>query len=178
MNKKIIAVSAAQGCGKTNITYEIAGFLKKLGKNTVLINEKARECPFPINQTAENRTQSWIAMAQALKELEHMDRYEYVIADRSVLDPICYSLVIGEQDWICNKLIDYLVAHIDRYYKSLYVLDPVAFSFNTSDGVRDTDENFRMNVHDQMIALYDKYNVKYTYIRSSSDIFYNLVKEK
>lgn len=176
MEKKIIALSACQGTGKTNLSYELASFLKKLGKNTVLINEKARECPFPINQKAENRTQTWIAMAQSIRELEHMDRYEYVIADRSVLDPLCYSSVIGEQDWICNKLVEYLVAHVDRYYKSLYVLDPVAFNFNINDGIRDTDEGFRTKVHEQMLSLYDKYNVRYKYIRSSSEIFYDLTR--
>ena len=70
MNKRIIAISACQGTGKTNLSYELAGFLKKLGKNTVLINELARECPFPINQVADERTQTWISVKQVLKELE------------------------------------------------------------------------------------------------------------
>lgn len=176
MSKKIIAVSATQGCGKTTIVYGIATFLKKLGKNVAVINELARECPFPINQDADDRTQSWIANKQLTKEFEKMDRYEYLIVDRSVLDPICYSLFLGKPEWVSLLQTDYLVAHVKTYYKKLYLLDPVLFDWNVVDNVRDTDTTFRNGIHDQMINLFDKHQLDYKLIHSSEEIYSDLVK--
>ena len=176
MNKKIIAVSATQGCGKTTIVYGMATFLKKLGKNVAVINELARECPFPINQEADDRTQVWIATKQMTKEFEKMDKYEYLIVDRSVLDPICYSQVIGKPDWTSHLLTDYLVAHIKTYYEKLYLLDPILFDWNVVDNVRDNDMTFRNAVHDRMLELFEKQQLPYKLIRSTEEIYSDLVK--
>ena len=165
-----------KNCGKTTIVYGIATFLKKLGKNVAVINELARECPFPINQEADDRTQSWIANKQLTKEFEKMDRYDYLVVDRSVLDPICYSLFLGKPEWVSLLQTDYLVAHVKTYYKKLYLLDPVLFDWNIKDGIRDTDTVFRNGVHDQMLNLFEKHQLPYKLIHSSEEIYSDLVK--
>lgn len=175
MNKKIIAVSATQGCGKTTIVYGIATFLKKLGKNVAVINELARECPFPINQEADDMTQTWIATKQMTKEFEKLGKYEFLIVDRSVLDPICYSQVIGKPEWTSHLLTDYLVAHVKTYYKKLYLLDPFLFNWNTVDNIRDNDKQFRDNVHNSMLALFKDKQLDYKLIRSTEEIYSDLV---
>ena len=168
MRKNIIAVSATQGCGKTTVIYGMATFLKKLGKNVAVINELARECPFPINQVADDRTQAWIATKQMTKEFEKMDRYDYLLVDRSVLDPICYSKVINKSESISLLLTDYLAEHIRTYYNRLYLLDPILFDWNVVDNVRDNDENFRSSVHETMYNLFEDLKLPYKLIRSTA----------
>jgi len=173
--KKIIAISATHGCGKTTIVYGVATFLKKLGKNVAVINELARECPFPINQEADDRTQSWIISKQLTKEFEKMDKYEYLVVDRSVLDPICYSLSIGKPEQHSLLQTDYLVAHVKMYYKKLYLLDPTLFAWNVVDNVRDNDEKFRKSIHIQMLDLFEKQKLPYKLIRSTEEIYSDLI---
>ena len=174
--KNIIAVSATQGCGKTTVIYGMATFLKKLGENVAVINELARECPFPINQLADDRTQAWIATKQITKEFEKMDRYEYLLVDRSVLDPICYSKVLHKTESISLLLTEYLAEHIRTYYNRLYLLDPVLFDWNVVDNVRDNDTDFRNNVHDTMHTLFEDLKLPYKLIRSTEEIYSDLVK--
>lgn len=165
-----------KNCGKTTIVYSIATFLKKLGKNVAIINELARECPFPINKDADDRTQSWIVTKQITKEFEKMDKYEYLIVDRSVLDPICYSKVLGDTAAASLLHAPYLVEHVKNYYKTVYLLDPVFFNWNIDDGVRDTDNKFRNSVHDAMLDLFESSGISYKLIRSSDEIYYDLIK--
>ncbi len=175
MDKKIIAVSATHGCGKTTIVYSIATFLKKLGKNVAIINELARESPFPINREADDRTQAWISTKQVTKEIEKMDRYDYIIVDRSVLDSVCYGRVVGKPDWISLLQANYLSEHIKKYYKAIYLLDPNFFSWNVVDGVRDTDDTFRSSVNDAMLEIFEEYKIPYKLIRSSDEIYTDLL---
>ena len=175
MTSKIIAVSGTHGTGKSSLAFSIASFLKKLGKNVAVINELARECPFPINQDADDRSQAWIATKQITKELEKMNRYDYLIVDRSLMDPICYSTVLGNTNSISLLLMDYVAAHIRMYYKKVYILDPLFFNWNVVDGIRDNDETFRNNVHETMIHLFKENKLSYTLVRSSEEIYSDLV---
>jgi deoxyadenosine/deoxycytidine kinase len=173
--KKIVAISGTHGTGKSCLAYTLCAYLKKIGKNVVVLDELAREAPFPISQDADDRTQIWIACSQIAKELELMERYELVITDRSVIDPYCYGNTLAESNntdgWIYSNLYEYLVEHIKKYYQRLYVLDPISFNFNIEDGVRDTDENFRDRVHDNIMELLNTANVDFKLARTEADIY-------
>jgi len=165
-----------KNCGKTTVIYGMAAFLKKLGKNVAVINELARECPFPINQVADDRTQAWISTKQVTKEFEKMDRYDYLLVDRSVLDPICYSRVLNKTESISLLLTDYLAEHIRTYYSRLYLLDPILFDWNVVDNVRDNDEKFRSSVHETMYNLFNDLKLPYKLIKSTEEIYSDLLK--
>lgn len=171
MSRKIIAISATHGCGKTTVVYSLAAHLKKLGKNVVVLNELARECPFEINQNGDNRTQVWLITEQIKRELELMDRYDYVIADRSLFDAYAYATFLNNADWSFRKLWPYMTAHVEEYYKDIFFLDHNSFNYNVEDGVRDTDIKFRTDVHIILRNLLDASGFSYDYVEKEKDIF-------
>lgn len=171
MSKKIIAVAATHGCGKTTLVYSLAAHLKKQGLNVVVLNELARECPFEINQKGEDRTQVWLITEQIKRELELMDRYDYVIVDRSLLDAYAYATHLTDGSWEFRHLYPYIVKHMEKYYKRVFVLDPASFNYNLEDGVRDTDEEFRLQIHSILTTLVHNADVNYRYVTRESDIF-------
>ena len=173
MTKKIIAISGTQGTGKSYTAYKLCTYLRKLGNNVVVLDELARECPFPINENATDETQIWIAGEQLVTELEKIEKYDYVIADRSVLDSFCYGLYLGgtNDDWIFKYLREYLVAHIKKYYYKIYLLDPIAFNFNIEDGVRSTNEEFRNSIHEKLLSVYQEANIDFTLVLDDFEIF-------
>jgi thymidylate kinase len=169
--KKIIAISATHGCGKTTQVYSLAAHLKKQGKNVVVLNELARECPFKINQSGEDRTQVWLIVQQVKREFELMDRYDYVITDRSLLDAYAYASVLAEDTWNFKYLLEYIIEHINTYYQKLYLLDPDKFKYNIYDGVRDNDETFRLKVHKKLSTLIHKNVSNYTYVLNDNNMY-------
>ncbi len=171
MSKKIIAISATHGCGKTTIVYSLAAHLKKLGRNVVVLNELARECPFEINQAGEDRTQIWLIVQQIKRELELLDRYDYVITDRSLFDPYAYASYLNDGTWQFGLLWPYMVAHVKRYYERIYLLDPISFDYNIEDGVRDTDNTFRMSIHNILTSLLHNSDVEYKNITKEEEVF-------
>ena len=160
-----------KNCGKTTMVYGLAAHLKKLGKNVVVLNELARECPFEINQDGEDRTQIWLIVEQIKRELELMDRYDYVIADRSLFDAYAYATFLDDGTWKFKELWPYMVAHAKTYYKRIYLLDPTSFKHNVEDGVRDTDEHFRMAVHRILSTLLHNSDAWYRHITKETDVF-------
>lgn len=175
MDKKIIAMSGTHGVGKSVQAYNICAMLKKRGHNIVVLDELARECPFPINKEATNETQAWLICKQITRELELLQRYDYIIADRSVLDAYCYSEVAGRGDFIANNLLDYAIKHIKQYYRTLYVPDPDIFDYNVEDGVRDTDKVFRQDVHDKLIGVFEENNIDYLSLTNESQALLHIL---
>lgn len=171
MDKKIIAISGTHGTGKTFLAYNLCVFLKKHGKNVVVLNELARESPFPINRECNDLTQIWLITKQITKELELYNRYEYIIVDRSVLDAYCYGLINNDSDWIYKHLYNYIINHINKFYKKLYILDPTSFNYNIEDGVRDTDDEFRINVHNTMVGVLNEANIPYINVFNDITIY-------
>ena len=177
MNKRIIAISGAQGTGKSALAYNICAMLKKKGHNIIVLDELARECPFPINKDADAKTQAWLICQQVAKELELMQRYEYVIVDRSVIDAHCYNEVVHRgEDSIADELLAYIREHIATYYRHTYIPDPNIFNYNFEDGVRDTDETFRQDVHDTIINVMASTGLtNYTVITSESEALVHIL---
>ena len=173
--KKIVAISGTHGTGKSCLAYTLCAYLKKMGKNVVVLDELAREAPFEINQEADDKTQIWLSCSQVVKELELMERYELVITDRSVLDSYCYGTALANKlnqpNWIYQNLYAYLVEHIHKYYLQLYVLDPISFNFLIDDGVRDTDETFRAEVHEEIVRAMEEGSLRYKLARTEADIY-------
>lgn len=161
--RKVIAFSGTHGTGKSSVAYDLAAKLKIAGKNVVVCDELARECPLPINQEAGELTQHWIISSQMRREIKLMNKYDVVISDRSVIDSLAYGTVLGVVDDSWGYVLN---TYINKYYYGLYLLDPNVFDYHVPDGVRDMDSKFRMDVHKQMVDLYVKFNVNYTLVQS------------
>lgn len=158
----IIAFSGTHGVGKSTQAYYLAAKLKINGYNVAVIDELARECPLKINKDAGELTQFWIIASQMKREIEMMSKYDYIISDRSVFDTLAYGVTLGLFEYSEMSSIQ---KYIKTYYKDIFVLDPTEFSYQVSDGVRDMDEDFRMDVHNNLIKLYNYFNISYTYIQ-------------
>ncbi|MCK9369329.1 ATP-binding protein [Candidatus Dojkabacteria bacterium] len=165
--KNIIAFSGTHGTGKSSSAYRLASKLKDNGYNIVLVDELARECPLKINKDAGELTQFWIIAAQQKREIELMDKYEYVISDRSVFDTLAYAVTL---ELFKYSDISTIQKYTQNYYKHIFVLDPKGFNFQVADGVRDMDPNFRLAVHNNLINLYDHFSIDYTYVNTNSDL--------
>ena len=168
---KLIAFSGTHGTGKSTQAYILAHKLKLIGKSAVVLDELARECPFPINQTAGAKSQFWMIAAQMKRELKLIDKYDYVITDRSLFDPLSYAVTLG----LFSKFdFQFFKNYMSEYYFRIFILDPDKFNYFISDGIRDMDPSFRIKVHNCLVGLYDDYKINYEYITDKDEIDENL----
>ncbi|MDR2377566.1 MAG: ATP-binding protein [Puniceicoccales bacterium] len=85
-------ITGTHGCGKSTLAHRICSELKRQGHNAIVISETARECPFPINKGQTLDSTLFIALRQAVKELEAVAHgYTHLVLDRGVLDSFVYS---------------------------------------------------------------------------------------
>jgi thymidylate kinase len=157
----IIAFSGTHGTGKSSCAYSLASRMKRKGFSVVVCDELARECPLPINQAAGDLTQYWIIAAQMKREITLMDRYDFVISDRTVFDALAYGVSLNVVPPVWAEALKYYIYSTCR---DIFLLDPEGFDYHISDGVRDMDIDFRMNVHHRLKALYDNNEVEYTLV--------------
>ena len=165
MKTKYFAFSGTHGTGKSTQAYTLASHLKLRGKTVILLDELARECPFTINKEASIDTQLWILCAQVKRELELKGKYEYVICDRSVIDTLAYTYAVG-----LHIDVGCWVDYTSYNYHEVFFIDHKAFNFQIADGVRDLDPEFRENVSEYILDLYEEYNIPYHNIKEASEI--------
>ncbi|MDR3143774.1 MAG: ATP-binding protein [Puniceicoccales bacterium] len=85
-------ITGTHGCGKSTLAHRICSELKRQGYNAIVISETARESPFPINKGQTLDSTLFIALRQAVKELEAVAHgYTHLVLDRGVLDSFVYS---------------------------------------------------------------------------------------
>ena len=164
---KIIAFSGTHGTGKSTCAYSLAANYKLSGKSVVVLDELARECPLKINKEADDLTQYWILSSQIKKEIKLMGRYDYVICDRAIVDTIAYGITLGV---LHSGLVYSYLPYILKYYKDIYLLDPYIFNYQKDDGIRDMDKEFRLQVHHNLMVLYDTYSIPHTLINSQEKL--------
>jgi thymidylate kinase len=165
--KNIIAFSGTHGTGKSSAAYKFTADLKLNTFNVIVIDEFARECPLPINKCANQDTQYWLICSQIKRELEVANKYDYIISDRSIFDSLAYGLVLN----ILDESLAYFIAnYLNLKYKHILLLDPSSFNYSTNDGTRDLDPLFRLKVHERLLYLYNKYNIKYELILNHNQI--------
>lgn len=167
MRQNIIAFSGSHGVGKSTASYLLAAQFKLAGISVSVVDEIARECPLKINKEATELTQYWIMSTQIKREIEIMHKYDYIICDRSVFDPLAYAKTL---DIIQDEFYSLIANYIKKYYHVIYVLHPHGFNYQIDDGVRDMDENFRFNVYANLRLLYDDFNIKYTIIHNEKEL--------
>lgn len=172
MSKNLISFSGSHGCGKTTSAYSLCTKLKMAGKNVLVLDEFARTCPFEINQNSGTKTQRWLITKQMCSELELIDKFEYVITDRTVMDPYAYAITLG-QDWI-ECYMPAIENHIKTYCYKIYIPEPTAFNYQIDDGTRDLDPEFRAKVFENILTSYNKCGIDYTIISDLSDVYHDL----
>src|SRR6185295_7025394 len=139
-----VALVGTHGVNKTTIAYELAGVLKRKGRTVELLTEIARECPFPLNESATREAYQWIIARQIQLELEKAPRADVLVCDRSVLDNFAYYVrrygCKGEE---AEALGAYCRSWMRTY--DLLLRLPITQAL-ASDGFRSTDEQFQREI--------------------------------
>jgi nicotinamide riboside kinase len=167
-----IAIIGTHGTGKTTLAYHIAAEAKSRGFNARLINECARDCPFPLNEKFDLKGAQWIVATQIQKELQaEASKANFIVCDRSAIDPVMYLKHSSTKDLnICNELYHH------QSYECLYefcnrwmiTYDRIFFVIPTEnkivdDGVRSTDANFQKSIHELFFSYSDKISMNIVY---------------
>ncbi len=88
---KTIAVTGTHGVGKTTLAHQICVALKEHQCGVTVVEEKARACPFPINEAATTDTEIWMALTQIRAELHAKAQlFDVAVTDRCSLDVMIY----------------------------------------------------------------------------------------
>ena len=145
----IIGISGCHCTGKTTMVNELAEWLRANNYTVCVVDEVARDCPFPIHENGNIDSQHWIndelghRLNQAKKE-----EPDYIITDRTFVDSAVYLKCTQGADSQarsfrrkCQKQQEYWY---DRVYVSTAVL-PLE-----DDGFRNTNETFWVNVYNEM----------------------------
>ena len=97
--RRKVAVMGAHGCGKTSLVERIGFDFFGDYLPVMLVNEVARDCPFPLNEGMTVESQGWMLYAQMAAE-ECVPHGVLAICDRTVLDPIVYAMwAKSKSDW-------------------------------------------------------------------------------
>lgn len=133
-----VAFIGTHGVGKTTLAYGLAMRLKQLGANVGFLEEVARRCPLPINESTSLEAQTWILMETIRREIELEQLYTEVVCDRSVVDNYCYlELGLGRRAALL-ELVRYWAGTYD-----LLVKVPIQEHLLRDDGTRSTDLAFQ-----------------------------------
>ncbi|MGM0440054.1 MAG: AAA family ATPase [Chlamydiota bacterium] len=172
---KRIVTMGTHGAGKTTLCYLLAAYLKQQQYNVKVINETVRQCPFPINEEADNNTELWVVHTQIVKELEaEAQGYDAIVSDRGVIDPIVYWAErnpVGEDFAILEATA---IKWMDKY-DAIFLVEPSSDTDPLAiDAVRATSIEYRNRIRDIFRSYVDSLpaNVKAKlHIIKSDEIF-------
>lgn len=161
MTKKI-AVTGTHGAGKTTLAFKLAVHYKQQGYNVKVVQEVARSCPFPLNESMTKETALWIYHTHIQKELEAARTHDVVICDRTFYDSFVYAK--------CNnlKLVhteQHALQNLEDSYNKIFLIRPDLPI--KEDGVRSVDYEFQKKIDSAFKDLCDYFDVEL----KSSQIF-------
>lgn len=147
---KKIAVTGTHGVGKTTLTHQLCVALKEKNYNATIVEEKARSCPFPINEAATTDTEIWMVHTQIRAELHAKARkYEVAVIDRCSLDAIVYWHDRNTPNAYFEKLRDASLQWVESQYDLLVLLEPSSDTDSFAvDAVRDSSIKYRNRIRD------------------------------
>jgi uridine kinase len=143
-------ITGTHGCGKSTLSHRICSELKKSGYNAIVLSETARESPFPINRGQTVNATLYIALKQAVKELEAIAYgYRHLVLDRGVLDSFVYSEATRREaiSDVESSLLEAFKIWTRTYDDIIFVKSDGRQGLQ-DDGVRDTDVPFAQRIED------------------------------
>lgn len=155
-----IVISGAQSTGKSTLLNSIK---KDKRRNLLLpkykffdeLTRKLYHEGISINREGNNLTQLLTLNVHVTNIV-----YSNFVSDRSILDAVCYTHYLYSEDkvsdWVMNygtKVLQEIVHSYDRIY---YLPNELKL---VDDGVRDTDERFRLDIVELFEYYIDEYNL-------------------
>ena len=150
-----IGISGVHGTGKSTKILELAKEYKIEHKNKKIgiIQENIINCPYEINENTTALSQYWIISNQIVRELEYTKKYDIVLTDRTVFDPICYAL--ANDIYEADSFLEYTKFYGYTYDKVI-LIDGNNINYCYEDGIRSTGVDFRTKVNNIFIDLFTK----------------------
>lgn len=177
-----IAIMGVHSAGKTTLAYILSAYFKMKDYNVKLIHESVREnCPFPINENANQGTCLWNFHRQFLNELEaEAQGYQLAICDRSVMDTFVYFHAVNPQNHITKSAVEQAAQWLTTY-DLLICLEPEEGVELHEDGIRATDRDYLNLIRDGFRKKLEKYgdNVKdRLLVKTSRDVFHEELRSE
>lgn len=143
-----IGIMGTHCTGKTTLARSMAADMALMTADTRetigLLPEIVRNCPFKVNRDSGRDSVFWIFFSQFVREIEMTEKYDIVVCDRTVLDPLAYAWALGYTDLV-ELWMPAALEHFKSYQK-VYFMRPVGPPVD--DGFRDIDPVFRDEVDD------------------------------
>lgn len=155
--KKLIGFSGTHGTGKTTASMVRAAALKTENptKRIGLLTETAETCPLPINEKGTESSQLWIFTAHIAREIELAARCDLVVCDRTPVDAIAYTYVLGFEA-LALGMMSTVREYMDRHYQQIILRRAKENPYAYADGRRTTEAVFRQNVETELMHIYRK----------------------
>ena len=145
-----IAITGTHGVGKTTLAHQICVTLKERNYNVTIVEEKARACPFPINEAATTDTEIWMVHTQIRAELHaKARRYEVAVTDRCSLDAIVYWHDRNTPHEYFELLKAAALQWVQTQYDIIVLVEPSSDTDSYAvDAVRDSSIQYRNRIRD------------------------------
>jgi nicotinamide riboside kinase len=159
-----IAIIGTHSTGKTSIIQSLQEHLQYNNKKILILQELARECPYPINEKTTIKAQKWILDNQIKKENEINHTNNILITDRASLDNFAYMYRAHKE----KNLHDFekkAVEHM-KNYDAIFKTQKLEIDAQ-KDKIRSTDYEFRDNIDWIILHLLEKHNIKYQQLTPS-----------
>lgn len=156
MKKYIIAQSGTHGTRKSSNAAEEFEKFKKSGSHlsSRILTDVEYDAPYPINKEMTREGQMWMFGSRISLDLAMLAKADVLFTDRTIVDVIAYTHVIGFHD-LAQDMLCYAEQHI-HLYKTIYFRKIETNDFCCKDGIRETsDVAFRQAVQETLEFLYD-----------------------
>lgn len=147
---KKIAITGTHGVGKTTLAHQVCVTLKERNFNATIVEEKARSCPFAINEAACTDTEIWMVHTQIRAELQAKARkYDVAVTDRCSLDAIVYWHDRNTPHEYFELLRDAALQWMQTEYDIIVLVEPSSDTDTYAvDAVRDSSIVYRNRIRD------------------------------
>lgn len=127
---------------------------------------------YPLNK--DGNVDSYINYINDQLEAEkRMTNFDDFISDRTLLDPLAYSLVNKSlprpyiPDYLISMIKNIWLIEKNRY--DLYVYFPIEFPMSGIDDIHPSDKEYRERIDKKIYSLLKEHNVKHIFIHGSRE---------
>lgn len=140
-----IAVIGTHGVGKTTLCNKLQKAVSAKGCTSAIITEKARQCPYGINEDMCYETSKWIICTQIKEEMDaEAQKIDYIICDRSCADTLLYLRRTRPGQLLDFRLEGFALLHLQTYNR--IVLITKSYDEIEDDGTRCLDKSFQEEI--------------------------------